>query len=234
LTPAVLAELRAALAARRHVVLATRLADGAQRLLEPDEGFGSRIEITAGEEWFLHDFPPAPHLLLVGATHLAQVVAQHAQLLGFAVSVIDPRAGFNTAERFPGCELICSWPAAAFAAAVPDRHSAVVVVSHDAKFDDPALAAALRSGAFYVGALGSRKNQARRRARLAAAGFDDATLDRIHGPVGLSIGAIGAGEIAIAILAEIIAVRRQEKQNCQSFFASFTSASVLNDVKEIQ
>lgn len=208
MTPALLAELRAAIADRRHVVLATRLADGLQRLVEPGEKRQSRIDLVGDEEWFLHDFAPAPRLLLVGAVHLAQVLAQHARLLGFAVTVIDPRAAFANAERFADCELLLSWPAAAFEALAPDGHSAVVVLSHDAKFDDPALAAALRSQAFYVGALGSRKTQAARRARLAEAGFGDAELDRIHGPVGLAIGAIGAGEIAIAILAEIIAARR--------------------------
>jgi len=208
LTPALLAELRAAIADRRHVVLATRLADGEQRLLDADGDRDNRLDLARNGEWFLHDFPPTPRLVVVGAVHLAQTLAQHARLLGLVVSVIDPRAAFATTERFPGCELIRSWPGAAFETLGPDRHTAVVVLSHDTKFDDPALAAALRSPVFYVGALGSRKTQAARRERLAAAGFTAAELERIHGPVGLAIGAVGAGEIAIAILAEIIAVRR--------------------------
>ena len=208
MTPELLSELREAIAARRHVMLATRLADGAQRWIEATTEGGSAIVTIEAEEWFLHDFPPAPRLLLVGAGHLAQALAAHARLLGLAVVVIDPRPLFAAAERFPGCELIVSWPAEAMAKIVPDRHTAVVVVSHDSKFDDPALIAALRGPTFYVGALGSRKNQAARRIRLAEAGIGARDLDRIHGPVGLPIGAIGAHEIAVSILAEIIQVRR--------------------------
>jgi len=208
LTPALIAELRAALSARRRMVLATRLSDGAQRLTEPGRDTPSGITLIDGEEWFLHEFAPPLRLLVVGATHLAQTLAQHAQLLDFVVSIIDPRAMFATAERFPRCELVLSWPGAALEMLAPDRDSAIVVLSHEAKFDDPALIAALRSPAFYIGALGSRKTQAARRGRLAAAGFGAAEQGRIHGPVGLAIGAIGAEEIAVAILAEIIAVRR--------------------------
>jgi xanthine dehydrogenase accessory factor len=131
-----------------------------------------------------------------------------AALAGYAVTVIDPRSAFATEERFPGVTLSTEWPDEAFATLRPDRRTAVVTLTHDPKIDDPALIAALRSEAFYIGALGSRRTHAARLGRLKEEGFGDIELQRILGPVGLDIGAVSPAEIAVAILAEITAVLR--------------------------
>jgi xanthine dehydrogenase accessory factor len=221
-TPRILAAVVAARAARRPVVLATRMPDGTQLLIPDDpapeplraaadrclDADRSETVMVGDAEWFLHAFGPPPRLLIVGAVHLAQALAPMAEQTGFSVTVCDPRPAFATAERFPGSELIGDWPDEAIAALTPDRRTAIVALTHDPKIDDPALDAALRSEAFYVGALGSRRTQAGRLQRLAALGHDAAALARIHGPVGLPIGAVTAPEIAVAILAELIAARR--------------------------
>jgi xanthine dehydrogenase accessory factor len=203
-------------------VLATRLADGAQYLL-PDPAAPAALNEAAEaaladdrsqtrrvgeEEWFFHVYNPPLRLAVVGAVHIAQALVPMARLAGFAVTVIDPRGAFATAERFPDVTLETSWPDEAMARFLPDRRSAVVTLTHDPKLDDPALDAALRSEAFYIGALGSRKTHAARRERLRALGHDEAALARIRGPVGLPIEAETPAEIALAILAEIVAVRR--------------------------
>jgi xanthine dehydrogenase accessory factor len=151
---------------------------------------------------------PPVRIVVIGAVHLTQVLAQLAKLSAFDVVVIDPRAAFASAARFPDVEVVCEWPDRAFERVALDRRTAVVALSHDPKLDEPALGAALRSPAFHVGALGSKKTQASRRRRLAGAGFSEADLDRISGPVGLDIGAKTTAEIAISIMAEIIARRR--------------------------
>lgn len=150
---------------------------------------------------------PAPRLLIVGGVHIAQLLSQMAALSGFEVTVIDPRTAYANVERFPGITLVNEWPDEAIAALKPDASTAIVTLSHDAKFDVPALQAALGSEAFYIGALGSRKTQLRRRAAL------DPTLGlhRIHGPVGLDIGAQTPAEIAQSILSEITQARRAPK-----------------------
>ena len=148
---------------------------------------------------------PLPRLLVVGAVHVAQALGTMAQAVGLSVIVIDPRESFATPARFPGIPLDTRWPDEAVLALRPDPHTAVVALAHDPKLDDPALRVALNSPAFFVGALGSRRTQATRRLRLQADGVDTA---RLRGPVGLAIGAVGAPEIALSILAEIVAVRR--------------------------
>lgn len=165
------------------------------------------LELGAGERCTVPLEIPA-RLVVVGAVHIAQALAPMAQLAGLEVLVVDPRTAFATAERFPGVALDRSWPDEALARAGLDRRAAVVALTHDPKLDDPAVAAALRSEAFYVGALGSRKTQSALRARLAEQGFGEIELARIHGPVGLAIGAATPGEIAASILAEVIACRR--------------------------
>ncbi len=217
---ATLACLRAAIAERRPVVLATRLTDGDQRLWPEDPspagGGGAtgdclrhpRHDRYGGRKLVLHPHCPPPRLLVVGAVHIAQALAPMAAATGFAVTVIDPRRAFATAERFPGVALREDWPDEAMAALAPDARTAIVTLTHDPKLDDPALIAALRSEAFYIGALGSRRTHAKRVARLQDAGFDEAAIARIHAPVGLDIGALTTAEIAVSILAEIIAVRR--------------------------
>jgi xanthine dehydrogenase accessory factor len=133
-----------------------------------------------------------------------------ASYAGFAVSVVDPREAFNTEARFPGMDRLLSWPDAAMENLGLDHRTAVVILTHDPKLDDPALVAALSSPAFYIGALGSRMNQAKRLERMIEAGFDEATLARIHGPVGLDIGARTPEEIAAAIMAEVIRELRRD------------------------
>jgi xanthine dehydrogenase accessory factor len=157
---------------------------------------------------FLHVVSAAPRLIVVGAVHLTQALGELALLSGFELLVVDPRTVFATAERFPRARLVHEWPDEALRRLSPDRRTAVVVLSHDAKLDEPALDAALRSEAFYVGALGSHRTQESRKKRLAESGFSELDLKRIHGPVGLSIGAETTPEIAVAIMAEIIAARR--------------------------
>ena len=151
---------------------------------------------------------PAPRLILVGAVHISQALAPIAALAGYGVTVVDPRRSFATDARFPAVALTTEWPDEALTRLAPDARTAVVTLTHDPKLDDPALTVALNSPAFYIGSLGSRKTHAARLKRLAAAGFDDAALARIHGPVGLPIGALSPAEIAISVLAQITAVRR--------------------------
>ncbi|MBB2162372.1 XdhC family protein [Gluconacetobacter sacchari] len=172
------------------------------------DGRSRRVTGPDDEAWFLH-LLTAPHrLLIVGAVHIAQVLAPLAATMGFAVTVIDPRTQLATPDRFPGITLVTEWPDEALETLAIDTHTAIVTLTHDAKLDDPTLRTALGSPAFYIGALGSRRTQASRLDRLAAAGFGPDRTARIHGPVGLAIGAVGAPEIALSILAEIVAVRR--------------------------
>ena len=149
-------------------------------------------------------------MVLVGAVHVAQPLARMASYAGFSVSVVDPREAFNTEARFPGMDRLLSWPDAALADLELDHRTAVVILTHDPKLDDPALATALGSPAFYIGALGSRMNQGMRLERMKEAGFDEASLARIHGPVGLKIGARTPEEIAAAIMAEVIGELRRD------------------------
>ena len=164
----------------------------------------SDVRPGATGEVFLNRYDPPRRLLIVGAVQIAQSLAALARTLGIDVTVIDPRARFLTAERFPGVVLDDRWPDEAIAALRPGPATAVVTLSHDIKIDDPALLAALASPAAYVGALGSRRSHAARLERLAAAGLDEATLARIDGPVGLNIGAIGPSEIALSIAAAMV------------------------------
>ncbi|MCX8500857.1 MAG: XdhC family protein [Alphaproteobacteria bacterium] len=159
---------------------------------------------------------PPPRLVVVGAVHIAQELVPLAQRLGFEVVVVDPRQGFATPERFPGVRLIHDWPDEALAklglAPATGQNTAVVSMTHEARLDDPALTIALDSAAFYVGALGSKKTQANRIARLLDQGRSPSQTARIHGPVGLNIGAVTASEIAVSILAEIIQVYRSRNR----------------------
>ncbi|CAP54890.1 XdhC family protein [Gluconacetobacter diazotrophicus] len=206
----------------RHHVLVTRTEQGLETPINdppPDalrpaleqafrDGRSQRVEDADGATWFLHLLTPPHRLLIVGAVHIAQVLAPLAMATGFATTVIDPRTQLATPERFPGIVLMTDWPDEALENVNIDDHTAIVTLTHDPKLDDPTLHAALNSPAFYIGALGSRKTQASRMARLRAEGFDTDRTARIHGPIGLAIGAVGAPEIALSILAEIVAVRR--------------------------
>ncbi len=217
----------AAAEGRRAVVVATDLATGQGTLLDlhqaPAPGehplLGAAREAARSDLSQLVEGPDGPaflqllnppvRVIVVGAVHIAQALAPMLRLVGYDVVVVDPRTAFATPDRFPGLRLVHAWPAEALAEEGVDRRTAVVTLTHDPKLDDPALAAALRSEAFYVGALGSRRTQAARRVRLHdEEGLGEAALDRIHGPVGLSIGAISPGEIAASILAELVVALR--------------------------
>ena len=167
-----------------------------------------------GRQLFLRAYPPPVRLIIVGAVHVTQPLVRMAAEAGYEAVVVDPRRAFATGERFPGIRLVHRWPEEALAELRPDFRTAVVTLSHDPKLDDPALLAALETPAFYIGALGSRRTHRRRTERLAGAlrarGRDQASLRRIHAPVGLDIGARTPGEIAAAVLAEVIAALRQE------------------------
>ena len=164
--------------------------------------------VDAPSPVLLEPHNPPLRLILVGAVHIAEPLAQIAALAGFAVTIVDPRRAFATAARFPGQALVIAWPDEAIAALAPDARTAVVTLTHDPKIDDPALRAALATPAFYVGCLGSTRTHAARRTRLGDAGVAAAALDRLRGPVGLRIGARTPAEIAVSILGEIIATLR--------------------------
>jgi len=220
--PATIEALAEAMAARRPVAFAKRLTDAAEFIL-PDPAAPAALNeagaaaLTAdksgsvtldGEPWFIEARNPAPRLILVGAVHIAQALCPLAAMSGFAVILVDPRRAFGNEDRFPGAAMNNAWPDEALRALAPDIRTAIVTLTHDPKLDDPALDEALRSDAFYIGALGSRKTHAKRLERLGALGHGDAALARIRGPVGLDIGAITAPEIALSVIAEIVAVRR--------------------------
>ncbi len=185
---------------------ASALAAAVASAFANDEG---ELVETARGPVFVQPFNPSPRLAIIGAVHIAQSLCALARDLGHAVLVIDPRRGFLTQARFPGVEISHAWPDQALDAFALDARSAVVTLSHDPKLDDPALHSALRSNCFYIGALGSQRTQAKRRTRLAEAGFDANAIARIHGPVGLDIGAGSPAEIALSIAAELTACLRK-------------------------
>jgi xanthine dehydrogenase accessory factor len=160
-------------------------------------------------ETFVAIHNPPLRLVVVGAVHIAQALVPMARIAGYDPVLIDPRESFASAARFPGETVLDDWPDEALRGLGLDGRTALVLLTHDPKLDDPALAEALRSGVFYIGALGSARTHAKRVARLAAAGFSEAEIARIHGPVGLDIGAAGPSEIAVSILAEMTRVLRK-------------------------
>ena len=213
----------------RSVALATDLVSGRQLLLDGKDAEGDltlneaalgairdvwragrnrTIETPAGRV-FVEVLTPPMRCFIIGAVHIAQPLAQMLAMVDYAVTVIDPRGAFATQARFPGVELVSEWPDEALDRLRPDRGSAVIALTHDPKLDDPALAAALRSECFYIGALGSRRNHAGRCERLKQQGFTDNDVARIHGPIGLAIGAVSPAEVAISIVAEMIQVLRK-------------------------
>ena len=213
----ILEALNQARHAGRVIVRASDLATGEEKLIDPAAdtsplGIASAAAARAdqsnsieieGRTWFLAVYNPPLDLAIVGAVHIAQPLARIATLAGYRVRVIDPRAPFATPERFPDVSLSHDWPDDALAKAPLGPRSAIVALTHDPKLDDPALTAALKSKCFYIGALGSKKTHAGRLARLKQMGFSEPELARIHGPVGLAIGARSPAEIAISILAEM-------------------------------
>ena len=166
-------------------------------------------QLNEGLDIFVRPFADPWRLLIVGAVHIAQPLSTMASLAGFQVTIIDPRAAYLTAERFPDLPLVNEWPDVALAGLKAEERTAVVVLSHDHKIDDPALHAALSSPAFYVGALGSRRNHNRRVERLLQGGVTADQIKRIHAPIGLDIGGSSAGEIAVSVIAQLIGARNK-------------------------
>lgn len=214
----------------RSSAVVTDLASGAQALLSND-GLDGDLALTTEQQHrilamlaedasgpleedglFVRSYGPPWSLLLVGAVHISQVLAPMALLAGLAPTVIDPRGAFATAERFAGIRLVKAWPDEAMADDPPGPHTAVVTLTHDPKIDDPGLIAALRSPAFFVGALGSSRTHAKRKERLLASGFTEAELERIAAPVGLDLGGRTPAEIAVAVLAEVVGARHGRRR----------------------
>lgn len=214
---AVLEALVTAREGRRPVALMANLATGERRLSD-GQGAGEatvrarfradRSGVEEGE-WFVGVHNPPLRMVVVGAVHIAQPLVAMARLAGYDPTIIDPRESFGSAARFPGERVLHDWPDEAIAALGLDARTAVVTLTHDPKLDDPAIAAALASGAFYLGCLGSTRTHAKRLARLRAAGIGEEAIGRIHAPVGLDIGAASPAEIAVAILAQVTAVLRK-------------------------
>lgn len=182
------------------VEMTSTLREAAQQARNQDRG---RLVEADGKRIFIQIFNPARRLIIVGAVHIAQPLVPMARLAGYAVTVVDPRGAWATPERFPDIEIDSRWPDEALEALKPDVRTAIVTLTHDPKLDDPALAVALRSEAFYIGALGGKKTAGKRVARLTEEGFGPSDFARIRGPVGLDIGAISPAEIAVSIVGQI-------------------------------
>ncbi|HWS06419.1 MAG TPA: XdhC family protein [Xanthobacteraceae bacterium] len=221
----ILATLNAEREARRAAILITNVASGKSRLVKaadvPKDPLRaalaerlrtgkSGIEETAEGHVFLTVYVPAPQLVITGAVHISQALAPIGKLLGYDVTIVDPRTAFASPERFPDVKVIAEWPEEALPPLNVDRYTAFVALTHDPKIDDPALTHALSRDCFYIGALGSRKTHARRIERLKQQGLTDADLSRIHAPIGLDIGAVSPAEIAVAIMAQITEKLREE------------------------
>jgi xanthine dehydrogenase accessory factor len=216
----VLSALNAERAARRAAIVVTDEGGGAQRLVKAKDvptdplkdllqerlrsGKSGMAETSEGRVFLTVHVPP-PRLIAIGAVHISQALAPIARLLGYDVTIVDPRTAFATPERFPDVPLIAEWPDTALPPLGVDRYTAFVALTHDPKVDDPALLHALARDCFYIGALGSKKTHARRIERLKAQGATDADLARIHAPIGLKIGAVSPPEIAVAIMGEVTA-----------------------------
>ena len=222
-----LASLNAERAARRASIVVTNVASGKQRLVKAADiakdplkavlsehlrSGRSGMEEAAEGRVFLTVYVPAPQLVITGAVHISQVLAPIAKLLGYDVTIVDPRTAFASAERFPDVKVIAEWPDQALPPLGIDRYTAFVALTHDPKVDDPALMHALSRDCFYIGALGSRKTHARRVDRLKQQGLTEGDISRIHAPVGLDISAVSPAEIAVAIMAQITERLREEPQ----------------------
>jgi xanthine dehydrogenase accessory factor len=223
----ILTALNAERAARRAAIVVTEVASGRQRLvkaaaiasdpLQSDlaerlrSGKSGMAETAEGRVFFTVHVP-APQLVITGAVHISQGLAPIAKLVGYDVTIVDPRTAFASPERFPDVKVIAEWPDQALPPLNVDRYTAFVALTHDPKIDDPALTHALSRDCFYVGALGSRKTHARRLERLKQQGLKDAELARIHAPIGLDIGAVSPAEIAVAIMAQITERLRAEPE----------------------
>ena len=221
----ILHALNAERTARRAVVLVTDVASGEQRLVKAADASKdslkevldkrlrmgkSGMEETPQGRVFLTVYVPSPRLVITGAVHISQTLAPIGQLLGYDVTIVDPRTAFASIDRFPDVKVIAEWPDVALPPLGIDHYTAFVALTHDPKIDDPALKHALARNCFYVGALGSKKTHARRVDRLKQAGLKDADVARIHAPIGLDIEAVSPAEIAVAIMGEITQVLRKK------------------------
>ena len=219
----ILTALNAEREARRAAIVVTDVASGKQRLVKAADiakdplravlaehlrTGKSGMEETAEGRVFLTVYVPAPQLVITGAVHISQALAPIGKLLGYDVTIVDPRTAFATPERFPDVRVVAEWPDTALPPLNVDRYTAFVALTHDPKIDDPALLHALSRDCFYIGALGSRKTHARRIERLKAE--TNADLSRINAPIGLDIGAVSPAEIAVAIMAQITEKLREE------------------------
>jgi xanthine dehydrogenase accessory factor len=214
----ILTALNAERAARRAAIVVTNVDSGMQRFVKAADIGKDTLRATLAEHLrtgksgmaetaegrvFLTVYVPAPQLVITGAVHISQALAPIGKLLGYDVTVVDPRTAFASPERFPDVPLIAEWPDVALPPLNVDHYTAFVALTHDPKIDDPALRHALSRDCFYIGALGSRKTHARRVERLKAQGLSEAAITRIHAPIGLDIGAVSPAEIAVAIMAQI-------------------------------
>jgi xanthine dehydrogenase accessory factor len=219
----ILKSLNTERAARRAAVIVTDVASGAQRFVAGTDVAAdplrdilaahlrsgkSGMEETPQGRVFLTVHVPPPRLVITGAVHISQALAPVARLLGYDVTIVDPRTAFASPERFPDVKLIAQWPDEVLPGLGVDRYTAFAALTHDPKIDDPGLLHALGRGCFYIGALGSKKTHARRLERLAAQGVTGDALARIHAPIGLAIGAVSPAEIAVSVMAEITASLR--------------------------
>ena len=207
-----LTDLQMRQAALQPVALVTDLSDLSMRLVGPEDAqVAARLasdQSGIDDGRFIAVYNPPLRLIVVGAVHIAQALMTMAQLCDYATVLIDPRTAFGAEARFPGHDIMTDWPDAALTHLQPDARTAIVTLTHDPKLDDPALISALRSPAFYVGCLGSRRTHAKRLERLTAAGLTAPELQRLHAPVGLHIGARTPAEIALSVVAQVTAVLR--------------------------
>ena len=211
--------------ARRAAVLVTDLSSGAQRLVKAAEiaadpmaeaidkqlrmGKSASVDIE-GKTYFLTVQAPPARLVVIGAVHVSQALAEMARLVDFDVTIVDPRTAFASEERFPNVRVIAEWPDKVLPEIGLDPYTGIAALTHDPKIDDPALKLALEASCFYIGALGSKKTHAKRVERLTAAGFSQEQIGRIHAPIGLDIGAVSPAEIAVSVLAEIVLSLRKK------------------------
>jgi xanthine dehydrogenase accessory factor len=227
----ILHTLNAEREARRAVIVVTEVESGGQRLVKAadvakdplKEMIEKRLRMAkSGMEEapqgriFLTVYVPSPRLVITGAVHISQALAPIGKLLGYDVTIVDPRTAFASVERFPDVKVIAEWPDVALPPLNIDRYTAFVALTHDPKIDDPALIHALKRDCFYIGALGSKKTHAKRVARLKEAGLSDADIARIHAPIGLAIGAVSPAEIAVSIVGEITQRLRVKSEKAEA------------------
>jgi len=214
-------------AARRPVFVVTDVSNGEQRMVKAADLAGDPLEAELrkqlrmgksamievdGRKLFVNVYAPVARMVIIGAVHISQALAPMARSLGYDVTVVDPRTAFASPERFPDVRVVAEWPDVALPPLNVDHYTAFVAVTHDPQIDDPALLHAFERDCFYIGALGSRKTHGKRVDRLKAQGASDQDIAKIHAPIGLPIGAISPGEVAVAIMAQITAQLRLPKE----------------------